>query len=1527
MKTCKRFVRQSKKRNYASVICQILEKLEARMMLDGDGITTSDTYLLPSDESPTIPPPVIAIQAGQGVPGTSWLTPSAIRSFYGFNNVAFANGTITGNGAGQTISIVDWGNDPDIASDLSSFDTQYSLASTTLNVYAQVGTSNSFSLASSDSSLPPDALTYGTDDEIALDVEWAHALAPSAKIDLVEAYNGNAGNVTFAINYAKTLPGVSTVSMSFGASDGAYADSDFSQTGVTFVASSGDSGSYSPTKSVFNNNSPIAITPSSTGLGGTSDSANIDTLESGISGDFTLVTFIQNGTTATQAGIDIRNDNTAVSANVALLARPGNTSGGSFQYRTTTSGSTTVNNVSSATVGNYLAIQRQGTLYSAFTSTDGYTWTLVGSETIAGMSGNVSVYFAATGPSGTIAGFAGTSYYTPNVADSVSSPATSPNVVSVGGTVVSTNGTGTITGETSAWGNGNASYALGGSGGGYSTIEGRPTYQDSLTGLATNGERALPDVAFDGGTPVSIYDTDNASPGWDSVIGTSFSAPAWAALITVADQGRAVKGLPALSSSDTLRDLYGMPSTNFNDIANGSNGAYNAGMGYDLVTGLGTPKVASVVSSLVAGVNEAQFISETIAPVNSSTVTNITSSTHTMNWIAGDTYTENITYQNTGTTTWVNTGTPDSYFFYESPADTNLMDQVATLMPTAGVAPGQTVTFTFNVAASITPGTYVQQWQLQLSNVQYFGDLTPATSINVVNPASLSNGVLTVLGSNTNDAIFLATFNGTLTTTVNSVIQHFSSAGISSVVVTSGSGNDTVSISNNSVTGGVSIQNTGSVALSIIGGSMTFGADAGSAAANLTIEASSGAAVIFSATQHLAGLLLDTGTSATLTASTLSNVSNTLAVGNLSIAGGITPAARLNLNNNGMIITGSSSNLSLLQAELAAGLNQAGGTTNLWAGSEGIVSTSAHTNNNPSYKYSLGFEQANASMSYAGQSIAAGNLFVRYTYAGDANLDGKVDLNDLNIVLNHLGSNTTLWANGNLDYAPTVDLSSLNDVLNGLGQAGGAGPSVGLPLTFNIAGTGGVILGQLYTLNLASTDTDTIGSWTINWGDGTLGSPDIQVVTGDPSSVQHTYSAIGSYTVSATATDSNGTYSAPNAIAQVFASDVIYSSISGTIGVSTSADGFTLFIADGTQVTSILLAGMHSLTINGGSANQSIIVDQSTGNITLAGSVNVEGTGNITLDISSGAMTFAADMGANAANLTIEASAGAALTFTASQHLAALLLDAGTSAAMATAGKTFTLKNLVVNGVLNFSNGTLNANASAIGGTGVLNVSGGTARPSGLDDAGAINFSGGIFNPTGVGQTIESTGSFTQTGGTSVFFQMDNFGQITLSAGTLIDNGPTTTVESTGSFTQTGGTADLQNLINLGNISISGGNFNVNESCFTNVYTGIDDAGVINLSNGNLTDSSTFTIEGTGAFNQTGGTSYVDNLYGDTGFDNYGLILLSDGTLIDATSNTIIEEGGTFDKAGGSSYFLSIDGDGTITLEEGVYVVNDGGNQ
>jgi hypothetical protein len=174
-------------------------------------------------------------------------------------------------------------------------------------------------------------------------------------------------------------------------------------------------------------------------------------------------------------------------------------------------------------------------------------------------------------------------------------PAFSSNVLAVGGTkfVGALDAQGDYPGEV-AWQSG---------GGGVDPTETQPAAQ--LQAVGALGGRAIPDVSFDAGSDVSVFDSyDDSALPWITLEGTSFGAPAWAALIAIVDQGRALVGAGSLDgSSQTIPELYTIArskaySSAFHDITSGSNDAYNATPGYDLVTGLGTPNVPLIVAFL-----------------------------------------------------------------------------------------------------------------------------------------------------------------------------------------------------------------------------------------------------------------------------------------------------------------------------------------------------------------------------------------------------------------------------------------------------------------------------------------------------------------------------------------------------------------------------------------------------------------------------------------------------------------------------------------------------------------------------------------------------------------------------------------------------------------------------------------------------------------------------------------------------------------------------------------------------------------
>jgi subtilase family serine protease len=103
--------------------------------------------------------------------------------------------------------------------------------------------------------------------ETSLDVEWAHAIAPTAKILLVEAKTPSGANLLSAIDYAASRKDVVAVSMSWGGaefSDELTYDSHFvnkNNSSTEFFASSGDDGTGA---------SWPAASPNVIGVGGTS---------------------------------------------------------------------------------------------------------------------------------------------------------------------------------------------------------------------------------------------------------------------------------------------------------------------------------------------------------------------------------------------------------------------------------------------------------------------------------------------------------------------------------------------------------------------------------------------------------------------------------------------------------------------------------------------------------------------------------------------------------------------------------------------------------------------------------------------------------------------------------------------------------------------------------------------------------------------------------------------------------------------------------------------------------------------------------------------------------------------------------------------------------------------------------------------------------------------------------------------------------------------------------------------------------
>ncbi len=207
-------------------------------------------------------------------------TPGQIRAAYGLPALPTSYSGLTAEqraalGAGQTIYIVDAFHNPNALADLQAFSAQFGLPSCTqvtvsaatalplpapgagcefVPVYVKQGGERTDT---------PPAYDEGWAGEIALDLQWAHAIAPLARLVLVSGENDMLLTLADAV-YLTQLMGPGVVSMSFGAQENIWApflEASFSGPGMSYFAATGDWGSQAMWPSV---------SPSVVGVGGTS---------------------------------------------------------------------------------------------------------------------------------------------------------------------------------------------------------------------------------------------------------------------------------------------------------------------------------------------------------------------------------------------------------------------------------------------------------------------------------------------------------------------------------------------------------------------------------------------------------------------------------------------------------------------------------------------------------------------------------------------------------------------------------------------------------------------------------------------------------------------------------------------------------------------------------------------------------------------------------------------------------------------------------------------------------------------------------------------------------------------------------------------------------------------------------------------------------------------------------------------------------------------------------------------------------
>lgn len=198
----------------------------------------SNGYALPE---PAALPPV-----GPPFPGYAFETPASIACLYklvtpitGCNPNTFKTNP---SGGSKAIGIVDAFDYPTAMADLNAFSAQFGLPAVTSTTFKVIFAGGTGGCAGSDPGNDP-----GWEGEQALDIDWAHAMAPNAKIFLVEAASAFNSDLMIAEDCASKLvaaAGGGEISNSWGGTEFSTEttlDSHFNKANVVYFASSGDS--------------------------------------------------------------------------------------------------------------------------------------------------------------------------------------------------------------------------------------------------------------------------------------------------------------------------------------------------------------------------------------------------------------------------------------------------------------------------------------------------------------------------------------------------------------------------------------------------------------------------------------------------------------------------------------------------------------------------------------------------------------------------------------------------------------------------------------------------------------------------------------------------------------------------------------------------------------------------------------------------------------------------------------------------------------------------------------------------------------------------------------------------------------------------------------------------------------------------------------------------------------------------------------------------------------------------------------
>ncbi len=341
-----------------------------------------------------------------------------------------------------------------------------------------------------------------------------------------------------------------------------------------------------------------------------------------------------------------------------------------------------------------------------------------------------------------------------------------------------------------------------------------------------------------------------------------------------------------------------------------------------------------------------------------------------------------------------------------------------------GTTGGKSVNSNVTVSSGITVGSII--FDSQMTNFQFAGASNSITSADqlpqTVNYTLSGSGTLTLdSGPNTSE-IYAIAGNHTIgvPVKVNSNLEIDTSAGFIADTNTSlpGGGRFShVSMTSLAFTSPITLANK--VTLTTHGaGTVSFAAISPASGANAGLVINGGHANL-NGNVTVGSFAIAAAGKATVAA----GGSTVVRTSSLQMLGGT-----LDLTNNKMIVdyTGTSQ-ITDIRGALASGFN--GGA---WNGA-GIVSANAAAATGTKTAIGYGDAATLHISNFGGQGVTSAVL-LEYTLAGDANLDGKVNLLDLNAVATNFGGNTKVWTDGDTTYDGNVNVQDFNALALNFGQ-------------------------------------------------------------------------------------------------------------------------------------------------------------------------------------------------------------------------------------------------------------------------------------------------------------------------------------------------------------------------------------------------------------------------------------------------------------------------------------------------------------